>query len=85
MSADIYSDIMAELSKRLSMTLEELAKVLGKPEEEVDEAVRKLESDQMVHRAADSVTKATLLSPTSKGILAARGLSRFAVRPLMER
>jgi hypothetical protein len=78
MSANLSSDIMAELSKRLSMSVADMAKQLQKPETEITAAVQELENDQMVHRASDSVTKATLLSPTSKGILAARGLSKYA-------
>jgi hypothetical protein len=76
--ADLSTQIMALLASRLSLTIGDLAKTLQKPEPEVNAAVQQLQSEQMLHSASDSVTKATLLSPTTKGILAARGLTRFA-------
>jgi hypothetical protein len=78
--ADISSDIMAQLSNRLTSTVPELAKALQRPEQEIDEATQKLESEQMIHLTADAITKVTFISPTGKGLLAARGLSKYAFK-----
>jgi hypothetical protein len=80
MNVDLGSRIMEVLSSRLSVTLEELKKSVPGTEAEIEDAVRALESEQFIHQSPDSVTGSTLIAPTSKGILAARGLSKFAFK-----
>jgi hypothetical protein len=80
MNVDLGSRIMEVLSSRLSVTLAELKKSVPGTEAEIEDAVRALESEQFIHQSPDSVTGSTLIAPTSKGILAARGLSKFAFK-----
>jgi len=75
MGTDINSQIMAVLSERLSTSVATLAKVLNLPESEVDAAVKNLEQQQALRTAVDYTTKDTLLSPTPKGLLKARGIA----------
>lgn len=83
MNPELGGRIMEVVSRQLSVTLAELKKKLAPaPEAEVEEAVRALESDQFIHQSPDSVTGSTLISPTSKGILAARGLSKYAFKSM---
>jgi hypothetical protein len=82
MNVELGSRIMEVLSTRLSVTLAELKKSISAPEAEVEEALSALESEQYIHQSPDSVTGSTLIAPTSKGILAARGLSKFAFKSM---
>ena len=82
MNIDLKASIMDVVSKRLSLTLVELKQALPAPEADVEAAVRALESEQYIHQSPDSVTGSTLISPTSKGILAARGLSNYAFKSM---
>jgi DNA-binding MarR family transcriptional regulator len=82
MNVELGSRIMQVLSSRLSVSLADLKKLLPAAEGEVEEALKALESEQYIHQSPDSVTGSTLISPTSKGILAARGLSKYAFKSM---
>jgi len=82
MNVELGSRIMDILSTRLSVTLADLKKLVPATEPEVVEALNALESEQYIHQSPDSVTGSTLIAPTSKGILAARGLSKFAFKSM---
>jgi hypothetical protein len=83
MNPDLGGRIMEVLSSRLSVTSAELKKLVPATEPEVEEALKALERDQYIYQSPDSVTGSTLISPTSKGILAARGLSKYAFKSMM--
>jgi hypothetical protein len=82
MNIDLGGRIMEVLSTRLSVTLADLKKMVTAPEPELVEALNALESEQFIHQSPDSVTGSTLIAPTSKGILAARGLSKYAFKSM---
>ncbi len=58
----------------------DLKKLVTAAEPELEETLKALENDQFIHQSPDSVTGSTLIAPTSKGILAARGLSKYAFK-----
>jgi len=82
MNVDLSSQIMDVVSKRLSVSLAELKKAVPATAAEVEAEVGVLASEQYIHQSPDSVTGSTLISPTSKGILAARGLSKYAFKSM---
>jgi hypothetical protein len=82
MNVDLGSTIMDVLSSRLSITLADLKSMLSAPEPDLEQALRELETGQFIQQSADPVTGSTLIAPTSKGILAARGLSKYAFKKL---
>ncbi len=80
MNVELGDRIMQVLSSRLSVTVADLKKLVTAAEPELEETLKALESDQFIHQSPDSVTGSTLIAPTSKGILAARGLSKYAFK-----
>jgi hypothetical protein len=75
---DFRTKILEILSSKLSVSVSQLCKMLPAQESELEPVLSALEDESMIHRAADSVTGEILLSPTSQGILKARGLRSFA-------